>query len=144
MTRISVRASIAILIIIITSFYSLANMASEYSVVKPLPANPDEVSLYERRLSPVRERLSACEKVGYASGQVAPGIPLSNQQSGVKDFYLARYVLAPALVVVVDETTDCVVVNSLHPDVESEMIADYNLIVADDFENGVRVFRKDS
>lgn len=99
----------------------------------------DEVALYERRFDEVRKSLPSHGVVGYISSKQVPDIRFD---PAARDYYLTQYALSPLLVVYSDEPR-WVVGNFHDPVAGAKMAADRNLIVVEDFGNGVMLFRRE-
>lgn len=94
---------------------------------------PSRIALYGRRFVALRKTLPAHGVVGYISDKTG--------DEATWEYYQTQYFLAPLLL---DRSSDreFVVGNFQHPYVDADWLANHNLILLQDFGDGVMLFSR--
>lgn len=95
---------------------------------------PSQITLDGKRLNALRQALPAQAVVGYVSDE-------GGDDGGLWDFYLAQYFLAPVLLEK-GSGRELVVGNFRKPVADAEWLASRDLILVQDFGDGVMLFRR--
>ena len=128
-----VRVRIGVLSVIVFALLSSGLALRRALDPPPWPIAQDEISRYEARFRLLRSALLSEGVVGYFS-EWPP-----RDFDWAKGFTLARYALAP--VVVVNSTAPALVIGNFHSASPERYVTDPTLVLVRDFGDGVLLFR---
>jgi hypothetical protein len=136
------RAKVALTLLILLVFVSDAYFALTTHIFNYIITIPsDEVSLYKRRLEPLKQTLPQRAFLGYVGDTDVGDTDDLRVQLFMKRYVLTRYILAPLIII---RRADLpIVIGDFHDTRSYAVIPKSNgLVLMRDLGNGVRLFRR--
>jgi hypothetical protein len=101
---------------------------------------PDEVSEYDRRLAPLRDRLPRDAVIGYLSDPALATVSKAEGRKQYRKYLLTRYALVPVLVL--RNQQPMLIVGNFDDPSSAEQAGRLGLDPVEEFGNGIVLFRR--
>jgi hypothetical protein len=139
-SAVPLRAHLAAVLVLVFALTSGARLVNKVLHAGDRLRTPDEVSEYDRRLAPLRERLPRDAVVGYVSDPQPATMSMAEGRLHYKKYLLTRYALAPVLVIRNQQPT--LIVGNFNDPSSVEQAARRGLERLEAFGEGIVLFRR--